>query len=376
MSQWANRDDWEDFLGRPVLQRDASEFASVCKGKTILLTGAGGSIGSSLAKAVVQAGPRLVILLDISSRDLQRLHAELSALQDHTECLSVPGDVCDPQLLNDLFGRYHPEIVFHAAALKHVPLLERHPLAAIRTNTLGTYRVAEAAVRHQAARLVFISTDKVVSPVSILGASKRLGEMVILALDTPKTRMNCVRFGNVLGSRGSVGPIFEEQIRRKGPLTVTHPDVSRYFLTGPEAVLLTLAAASFEDGGRVLVPRLGDPIKVVELAKYLICEAGLIPGKDIEITFTELRPGGKMAEALIAPFETSEPAIAGLLDRVATPNVSRAELGSCMTDLDACLESNDAEALVIRVCQMIREYRPSMELLKFLKIGRAHVHPV
>ena len=341
-----------------------------------MLTGAGGSIGSLLAKTVVQAGPRLVILLDISSRDLQRLHSELSALPDHAECLSVPGDVCDPGLMDDLFGRYRPEIVFHAAALKHVPLLERHPLAAIRTNTLGTHRVAEAAVRHQAARMVFISTDKAVSPVSILGASKRLGEMVILALSTPNTRMNCVRFGNVLGSRGSVGPFFEEQIRRKGPVTVTHPDVSRYFLTGQEAVLLTLAAASYEEAGEVLVPRLGDPIKVVELAKFLISKAGLIPEKDIEIVFTELRPGDKLSEALTAPFEASEPAIAGLLDRVATPSISRTELGSCVSDLDACLESNDAEALVIRVCQMIREYRPGMELLKYLKIGRAHVHPV
>jgi FlaA1/EpsC-like NDP-sugar epimerase len=376
MAHWTLNEEWGGFLGRPTLQGDAKEFASACTGKTVLITGAGGSIGSLLARAVVQSGPRRVILLDKSHRDLHRLGTELSDLPGHAECISIPGDVCDSHILDDLFTTNRPEIVFHAAALKHVPLLERHPLAAVRTNTLGTYAVAEAAIQHEVARVVFISTDKVVSPVSILGASKRLGEMVVLALSTLKTRMNCVRFGNVLGSRGSVAAIFEEQIGRQGPVTVTHPEVSRYFLTGQEAVLLTLATAGFEGGGEVFAPRLGDPIKVVELAKYLISKAGLVPWKDIEIVFTELRPGDKLTEELIAPFETREPGIAGLLDRVATPSVSRTELSSCMTDLQACLESGDAEALVIRVCQMVREYRPSMELLKFLKVGRDHLYRV
>ncbi|MCL5671849.1 MAG: polysaccharide biosynthesis protein [Acidobacteria bacterium] len=326
--------------------------------------------------AVVQAGAQLAILLDKSLPDLRQLRTELSALPACTDCISVPGDICDPCLLNDLFGRYRPEIVFHAAALKHVPLLESDPLAAIRTNTLGTYRIAEAAVRHGVARMVFISTDKAVFPVSILGASKRLAELVMLAFNTSKTRMNCVRFGNVLGSQGSVVPLFKEQICRKGPVTVTHPDVNRYFLTGEEAVLLVLAAASFDEGGWILVPRLGDPIKIVELARYLICKAGFVPGKDIDIVFTQLRPGDKMAEELISPFETREPDIAGLLDRVATPRVPREKLGLWVAELHECLESNDAEALIGHVCRMVPEYRPSPEILTFLKLGRTQANSI
>ncbi len=361
-------------MGRPVLRGDASEFASVCAGKSVLLTGAGGSIGSLLAKAVLQAGPRLVILLDLSDHDLQQLHAKLAASTGLAECISAPGDICDLPLLDGLFGRYRPEIVFHAAALKDVPLLESRPLAAVRTNTLGTYRVAEAAVRHQAERMVFVSTDKAVSPASILGASKRLGEMIVLSLSTARTCMNSLRFGNVLGSRGSVVPIFEEQIRRHGPVTVTHPDVNRYFLTGQEAVLLALATASLEEGGGIFVPRLGDPIKVVDLAKYLIRKAGYVPGNDIKIAFTELRPGDKMSEDLVSSFESREPVIAGLLDRVRTPTVSKKEMALGMAGLESCLKSNDAEGLLIRVCRMVREYRPGPELLKSIKTIETRVH--
>lgn len=372
MVHWDNDHEWEDFLRRPTLPGDVREFASVCAGRKVLLTGAGGSIGSSLARALVEAGAQLVLLLDKSRCDLHRLRPEMSRLASPTECVSVPGDICDPHFLNELFSSYRPEIVFHAAALKHVPILERRPLDAIRTNTLGTYMIAEAAVYHKVERMVFISTDKAVSPVSILGASKRLGEMIVLALNTPKTRMNCVRFGNVLGSRGSVAPLFEEQICRKGPVTVTQKDVSRYFLTEREAVLLALAAASFGEGGWILVPRLGEPIKVVDLAKYMIRRAGLAPGEDIDILFTELRPGDKMAEELIGPFETREPGIAGLLDRVGAPKISREKLGLWIADLNECLESNDAATLVRDVCRMVTEYCPSPELLGFLKLGRTH----
>ncbi|MEJ2008304.1 MAG: SDR family NAD(P)-dependent oxidoreductase [Acidobacteriota bacterium] len=376
MVHWDDGDEWRGFIQRPFLQGDVTKLGATCAGKTILVTGAGGSIGSLLAKTIVQGGAGLAILLDTSAGDLRRLCEELSTLPGRTEYVSIPGDICHADLLNNLFERYCPEIVFHAAALKYVPLLEKDPLAAVRTNTLGTYAVAEAAVRHRTARMVFISTDKAVSPVSMLGASKRLAELVILALNTSATRVNCIRFGNVLGSQGSVVPLFEEQIRRKGPLTVTHPEVNRYFLTGEEAVLLALAAASFEEGGSLLVPRLGEPIRIVELAQYLIRRAGLIPDKDIEIVFTELRPGDKMAEELIAPFESREPAVDGLLDRVATPGITREKLAAWIAGLNECVESNDAEAAVARVCKMLPEYRPSPALREFLKLGRAKTHPL
>jgi len=376
MVHWDDGGEWDGFLKRPFLRGDVAKLASTCAGKTILVTGAGGSIGSLLARAIVQADARLAILLDKSARDLRRICEELSALPDRAECISVPGDVCDAHLLNDLFDSYRPEIVFHAAALKYVPLLEKDPLAAIRTNTLGTCAVAEAAVGHGAARMVFISTDKAVSPINMLGASKRLGELVTLALNSATTRMNCVRFGNVLGSQGSVALLFEQQIRRKGPVTVTHPEVNRYFLTGEEAVMLALAAASFKEGGSVLVPRLGEPIRIVELARYMIRKAGLVPGNDIDIVFTQLRPGDKMAESLIAPFESREPAIDGLLDRVATREITREELDPWIAGLNECLDSNDAKAAVARVCEMLPEYRSSPALREFLKIGRAQAYPL
>jgi FlaA1/EpsC-like NDP-sugar epimerase len=371
MIHWPSGDGWGGLLHRPFLQGDATTFASALAGKAILITGAAGSIGSSLARAIVPAGPRLVVLQDNSATILRDLHQELSTVPNHADCISIPGDVCDVRLLNDLFGCHRPEIVFHAAALKDVPFLEKNPLAAIRTNTLGTYTVADSAVRHGAARMIYICTDKAVSPASMLGASKRLGELIVLALNTPATRINSVRFGNVLGSRGSVVPLFEEQIGRKGPVTVTHPDVSRYFLTGEEAVLLALAASSFDEGGRVLVPLLGEPVKIGDLARWLIRRAGLVPDKDIAIVFTRLRPGDKLTESLTAPFETRTQGIPGLLDCVVPKKIPLEQVRSWIAGLSGCLAAEDAGALVDRVCEIISDYQPSPELLELARSGRA-----
>lgn len=369
MVHWGRVDEWRGFLGRPGLQGDIAKFQAACAGKSILVTGAAGSIGSLLARAALQAEARRVVLLDKSVRSLHRLREELVAFGSRADCISISGDVCDAHLLKNLFCDCRPEIVFHAAALKFVPPLEGDPLSAIRTNTLGTYRIAESAVEHGVERVIFISTDKAVCPANMLGASKRLGEIVTLALSTSAVPMNCVRFGNVLGSRGSVVPLFEEQIRRKGPLTVTHPDVTRYFLTGDEAVLLVLAAASLEEGGQVLVPRLGNPIKITELAGFMIRRSGLVPGKNVDIVFTRLRPGDKIAELLVAPSESREPAIAGLLDRVDTRALGRKELRRWIDGLSECVESDNVQGLLGRVCEMLPEYRPSPELVEFVKRG-------
>lgn len=371
MEHWASNDQWGDLLGRPILQGDAAKFASVCTGKTVLVTGAGGSIGSLLARAIVKAGARLALLLDKSADDLQRLCNGLAELPVGCRCLSIPGDICDPELLDRLFHSHRPEIIFHAAALKYVPLLERDPLAAIRTNTLGTYSVAQAAMRYEADRMVFISTDKAVSPANIMGASKRLGELMVLASNTATTRMNCVRFGNVLGSQGGVVPLFEDQIRRKETVTVTHPEVTRYFLTGNEAVLLVMAAASLDAGGQILVPRLGEPIKIMDLARFLIRKAGAVPGRDVDIVLTQLRPGDKMAEKLVAPVEIREPAIVGLLDRVVPPRVSLEVMQEWISGLRKCLKSNDAEATVATVRRILPDYQPGPELLEFVRSSKA-----
>lgn len=369
-------EQWSDFLGRPALRGEVAKIESTCSGKSILLTGAGGSIGSLLARAIVQAGAQRVILLDKSAQSLQRVREDLYALQGRAECVTISGDICDDNLLNGLFGKYRPELVFHAAALKYVPLLERDPLAAIRTNTLGTFAITEASARYGAAKTIFISTDKAVCPANMLGASKRLGELIFLALNTSSTRMSCVRFGNVLGSQGSVVPLFEEQIQRRAAVTVTHREVTRYFLSGDEAVLLVMAAASLEEGGQVLVPQLGHPIKIAELASYLIRRAGLIPGQDVDIVFTKLRPGDKMAEKLVAPFESKETAIPGLLDRVGTRAVSELNLRRWIAVLQECVESNNVHGLVTNVCEMIPEYQPSPELCELLKLNQASDYPV
>lgn len=367
MVHWSSVDEWRDFIGRPGLQGDVAKFQAVCAGKSILVTGAAGSIGSLLARAVLQAGARRVVLLDKAVRSLHRLREELVTFGSSADCISISGDVCDVDLLNNLFCDCQPEIVFHAAALKFVPPLEGDPLSAIRTNTIGTFKLAEAALRYGVERLIFISTDKAVCPVNMLGASKRLGEIVTLALSTSAVPMNCVRFGNVLGSRGSVVPLFEEQIRHKGPVTVTHPDVTRYFLTGDEAVLLVLAAASLEEGGQVLVPQLGEPLKITELAGFLIRKSGLIAEKNVDIVFTRLRPGDKMAELLVAPSERRDPAIAGLLDCVDTRALPREELRRWVAGLSECVESNNVQGLLTLVREMLPDYRPSPELVEYVK---------
>jgi FlaA1/EpsC-like NDP-sugar epimerase len=292
----------EDLLGREPVKLDEGGISEMLSGKTVLITGAGGSIGSELCRQVARYGPRRLVLFELSEFALYTVEQELTKEFPHLPIVRLIGDVKDPENLAQTFARQRPDIVFHAAAYKHVPLMEDdNAWAALRNNTLGTYLTAKAAIDAKVERFVLISTDKAVNPTNVMGASKRAAEMVLsqLAARGGATRLMAVRFGNVLGSSGSVIPKFKEQIARGGPITVTHPDITRYFMTIPEASRLVLQAGAIGESGQVCVLDMGEPVRIVDLARDLVRMSGHSLG-DIEITFSGLRPGEKLFEELLA----------------------------------------------------------------------------
>jgi FlaA1/EpsC-like NDP-sugar epimerase len=331
-------------------------------GRSVLLTGAGGSLGSAFAKAVIQLGPRQLILLDHSERNLHEIDSELTAVLPGVPLTSVLGDICDAGLLSEIFDRYRPEIVYHAAAFKHVPLMETNPFAAVRNNALGTASLARIAKAQGVANLLMVSTDKAVNPISIMGASKRVAELALLSLNNPKNRMSAVRLANVLGSQGSVVPRFLTQISRGGPVTVTHPDVSRYFLTIREAVELILLASEIEKSGGIFVPQMGEPVKILDVAIELINDNRTESGKDIPVAFTGLRPGDKMSEEFLSQDESAEPTNDPRLLRVRTRQIPRDIFDLQMADLSKCVDERNLSAMIETLCRIIPEYRPT-ELL-------------
>ena len=334
----------------------------VVSGRTILLTGAGGSIGSALAKAIMRLEPRVLILLDHSERNLHEIDLELAITTDRNSYKSVLGDICDAKLLSEIFQRYRPEVVYHAAAFKHVPLMENNPFAAVRNNALGTASLANIAQAEGVANFVMVSTDKAVNPISIMGASKRVAELAILNLNKPKNQMSAMRLGNVLGSQGSVVPTFLSQISRGGPITVTHPDVSRYFLTIGEAVELILLASALDDGGGIFVPRLGAPVKILDIALELIAHARSKSDADIPITFTGLRSGDKMSEEFLSREESAEPTMDSRLFRVKTNQISADRFDTYIRELCRTVDQRDLSSMIETVCQIVNDYRPTETL--------------
>lgn len=289
----------DDLLGRDPVTINQDEIFEMLRGKTILVTGGGGSIGSELCRQIAQHAPRKLVVFDIYENNIYDLQQELKRDIPNLEADYLIGSVRNEGRLNQIFNTYHPDIVFHAAAHKHVPLMELSPNEAIKNNVFGTYNVARAADRYQTDTFVLISTDKAVNPTNIMGASKRLCEMIIQMMSRQShTKYVAVRFGNVLGSNGSVVHLFKKQLANGGPLTVTHPDIIRYFMTIPEAVQLVLQAGAYAKGGEIFVLDMGEPVKIMDLAKKMIRLSGFKPD-DIKIEITGLRPGEKLYEEML-----------------------------------------------------------------------------
>ena len=284
----------EDFLGREPVKINLEEVKGFIKEKKVLITGAAGSIGSELSRQIDGLNPEKLILLDIKESELYMLYHELKGKRE-----IILGDIRDKEKMEEIFKKYKPDIVFHSAAYKHVPLMEDFPEEAVKTNVFGTLNLVEISDRFGVESFVFISTDKAVNPTSIMGLTKRIGEIIVQEFSKrSKTKFIIVRFGNVLGSNGSVIPLFKKQIEMGGPVTVTHPDMERYFMTIPEAVQLILQASSMGKGGEIFILDMGKPVKILDIAKSLIKIYGYEPDKDIKIVFTGIRPGEKLKEEL------------------------------------------------------------------------------
>jgi len=297
----------EDLLRREPVQVDLKEIAGYLKKETILITGAGGSIGSELCRQVATFGPSKLILLGHGENSIHKIWMELKDIFRDIDLSIEIADVRDKPRINSIFEKHRPAVVFHAAAHKHVPLMELHPAEAVKTNVFGTRNVAEAAIRLKTKVFVMISTDKAVNPSSVMGATKRMAESIIQQANlTSETVFTAVRFGNVLGSNGSVVPVFQKQIADGGPVTVTDPEMTRYFMTIPEAVQLVIQAGVMARGGEVFILDMGEPVKIVDMAKDMIRLSGLEPEKDIKIIFTGIRPGEKLFEELLTITEGSQ----------------------------------------------------------------------
>ena len=292
--------DIEDLLGREPIQTDLDEVMGYVSGKVIMVTGGGGSIGSELCRQVAGHNPKQLIIVDIYENNAYDIQQELKRKYPELDLVVLIASVRNTKRINQIFETYKPDVVYHAAAHKHVPLMEDSPNEAIKNNVMGTYKTAQAAAANGVERFVLISTDKAVNPTNIMGASKRMCEMVIQMMNQKSdTNFVAVRFGNVLGSNGSVIPLFKQQIAAGGPVTVTDPNIIRYFMTIPEAVSLVLQAGAYAKGGEIFVLDMGEPVKIVDLAANLIKLSGYKVGEDIEIRFTGLRPGEKMYEELL-----------------------------------------------------------------------------
>ncbi len=289
----------EDLLGRDPVSLDIEEISGYLKDKVVLVTGGGGSIGSELCRQIARFKPQLLLILDIYENNAYDLQLELARIYPDVKTNILIASVRDKGRLNSIFETYRPQVVFHAAAHKHVPLMEDNPTEAIKNNVFGTLNVAECADRYHAEKFILISTDKAVNPANVMGATKRVAEMVVQMMDRhSRTNFAAVRFGNVLGSNGSVIPLFKRQIAEGGPVTVTHPGITRYFMTIPEATQLVIEAGAMAEGGEVFVLDMGEPVRILDLARDLIRLSGFEPGEDISIEITGLRPGEKLYEEL------------------------------------------------------------------------------
>ena len=332
----------EDLLERDEVRLDMDIVEHYIRDKVVLVTGAGGSIGSEICRQIMRVGPKMLLLLGHGENSIYLINQELKNIYKDGPIIPIIADIRDKQQLDQIFTQYNPQVVFHAAAHKHVPLMEIQPMAAVLNNIYGTRNVADVAGRHGVERFVMISTDKAVNPTSVMGATKRVAEKVIISMnDTYDTKYITVRFGNVLGSRGSVIPLFKKQIEAGGPVTVTDPEMTRYFMTIPEASQLVLQAGAMGKGGEVFLLDMGEPVKIIDLARNMIRLSGLEPDKDIHIKITGLRPGEKKYEELLTSEEGTNRTNHTKIFEAALDTVDRDWLmkkigtfDSCKTDMD------------------------------------------
>ncbi len=351
----------DDLLGREPVQVDYLACSQSVKDRVVLVTGAAGSIGAELSRQLATFQPLELHLLDNNESGLFDLAAELRGVSHQTTIKLWPANIADGRKIEDVFNQVRPHLVYHAAAYKHVPMLESNPDEAFRANVLGTLNVATAARKFQTGTFVLISTDKAVRPTSIMGATKRIAELLVLALSrhSERTRFVAVRFGNVMGSRGSAPLTFLKQIERGGPVTVTHPDMMRYFISIPEAVSLVIQAGTFGGRGNIYMLDMGQEINMLELAERMIRLRGLRPGDDIEVIFTGTRPGEKLREELVADFEMVEPTEHPKVMRLtASADVTEAEILRLIAEVETVLRQ-DPEELRRRIHLVARQYSNS-----------------
>ena len=338
--------DVADLLGREEIVLNTRAVSGYIAGETVLVTGGGGSIGSELCRQLCTVAPARIVIFDIYENDAYMLRNELLSEYDDIDIIIEIGNVCDKERVNEVFAKYRPGAVFHAAAHKHVPLMEHCPREAVHNNVFGTLNAVRAADAYGAARFIFISTDKAVNPTSVMGATKRMGEMIVQYYARPsKTIFTAVRFGNVLGSNGSVIPVFQRQIAAGGPVTVTHPDIERFFMTIPEASRLVIQAGGMAHGGEIFILDMGEPVKIVDLAKGLIQLQGLTPDVDIKIEFTGLREGEKMYEELLMDEESTLPTDNQSIMISTGQEISYDQVASKLDELENALSATDGEAI-------------------------------
>jgi FlaA1/EpsC-like NDP-sugar epimerase len=347
----------EDVLGREPIVVEIDRVGAYLQDKIVLVTGAGGSIGSELCRQIARVNPKLLVMLDHAEDNLFEIEREMLDERHFTNAESVLADCREPHRMLETMQRFRPDVVFHAAAYKHVPLMEANPLEAVRNNAIATRITAETAAAAKAERFVLISTDKAVNPKTVMGASKAMAEWIVeVAGHThPGTRFASVRFGNVLASSGSVVPIFRGQIERGGPVTVTHPEMTRYFMTIPEAVQLVIRAGDIGAGkGEVFVLDMGEPVKIVDLAHNMIRLAGYEPERDIAVEFTQPRPGEKLSEVLFSEYEAAQPTAAKRINRaVRTTPIEPEWVESTLAALEALVLAGDEANLAERVVDLI-----------------------
>jgi len=348
----------EDLLGRVPVELDSAEVAGFLRGQRVLVTGAGGSIGAELVRQAAAFAPAEIALIDHAENGLYFIQDEMRAAHRELSLRAFVVDICDLEGVETVHARFRPTVVLHAAAHKHVPLLESNPRAAVLNNVVGTRIMLDAAERHGVGKFVFVSTDKAVNPASVMGATKRIGEMLMQSRSgRSRTRFVAVRFGNVLGSEGSVIPLFQRQIQRGGPLTVTHPDVRRYFMLIAEAARLVLQAGAMGRGGEVFLLEMGEPVRIADLARQLVRLAGLREGEDVAIVYTGLRPGEKLEEELHSRREATRITRHQRILAWDLEAPSEADLLEAVARLEACARGDDEQAIRRELHRIVPEYR-------------------